>query len=358
MRIACLISSLRLGGAEKQIVGLACMLKDVGNDVEVITYREGNFFSDRLAAASLPLVRIKSKGDLDIVRKIADHLSEEAFEVLISFRAGTNLKACLVKRLYPSLKLVVSERNFNISYHFYDALRFAFYRKYADGVVCNSFAQTEFIKKYYPSLSARLVTISNFVELDKFVPGSDMPASGRIVITARVCRRKNVLGLIAAAADLKEAGEKFNVIWYGKNRNSKYLLKCLGLIRKRGLEGIFRIEDASKLTKNIYRDASVFCLPSFYEGTSNAICEALASGLPVACSNVSDNALYVVPGRNGALFNPRDRTELAEALRSLLHLSSERRKEMSAASRRIAEENFSPDAFRSAYLNLLSGFKD
>lgn len=358
MKIACLISSLRLGGAEKQIVGLACMLKDVGNDVEVITYREGNFFSDRLASASLPLVRIKSKGDLDIVRKIADHLSEEAFEVLISFRAGTNLKACLVKRLYPSLKLVVSERNFNISYHFHDALRFAFYRKYADRVVCNSFAQTEFIKKHFPSLSDRLSTIPNFVELEKFVPISGSPSSGRIVITARVCRRKNVSGLISAARILKETGESFNIVWYGKTRDSKYLLKCLRTIRRYGLEGEFRIEDASKHTECIYRDASVFCLPSFYEGTSNAVCEALASGLPVACSNISDNALYVVPGRNGVLFNPHDSAGIAEALRGLLHLSDECRDEMSSASRKVAEENFSPDVFGSAYLDLLSGLKD
>lgn len=358
MKIACLISSLRLGGAEKQIVGLACMLKDAGNDVEVITYREGDFFSDRLAAASVPLVRIKSKGDLDIIRKIADHLSEEACELLISFRAGTNVKACLVKRLCPSLKLVVSERNYNISYHLHDALRFAFYRKYADRVLCNSFAQTEFIKEHFPSLSARLVTIPNFVELDKFVPESVVSLSGRIVVAARVCRRKNVLGLISAARILKESGEAFNITWYGKTRDSEYYLKCLRTVRKYGLEGEFRIEDASKSTENIYRDASVFCLPSFYEGTSNAVCEALASGIPVACSNVSDNALHIVPDRNGALFNPHDSSAIADSLRSILQLSSERRAEMSAASRRTAEENFSPDVFRSAYLALISGLKD
>lgn len=358
MKIACLISSLRLGGAEKQFVGLACMLKNAGNDVEMITYRDGDFFADKLASSSVPRFKINASDDMGIVRRIASHLDEDACEVLISFRAGTNVKACLVKRLCPSLKLVISERNFNISYHFHDALRFAFYRKYADRVVCNSFAQTEFIKKHFPSLSDRLSTIPNFVELEKFVPISGSPSSGRIVITARVCRRKNVSGLISAARILKETGESFNIVWYGKTRDSKYLLKCLRTIRRYGLEGEFRIEDASKHTECIYRDASVFCLPSFYEGTSNAVCEALASGLPVACSNISDNALYVVPGRNGTLFNPHDSIALAESLRSLLHISSERRAEMSAASRRIAEENFSPDVFGSAYLGLLSGLKD
>lgn len=357
MKIACLISSLRLGGAEKQLVGLACMLKDAGYDVEVITYRAGDFYSGRLAAASVPQYRIDTSADLDIIRNIAAHLNESACDVLISFRAGTNVKACLVKRLCPSLKLVVSERNFNISYHFYDALRFAFYRRYADRVVCNSFAQSEFIKEHFPSLSGRLSTIPNFVELEKFVPISDSPSSGRIVTTARVCRRKNVLGLISAARILKETGVHFNVIWYGKSRNSKYFLLCMRAIRKYGLEGVFRIEDASRCTESIYRDASVFCLPSFYEGTSNAVCEALASGLPVACSSVSDNALYVVPGRNGALFNPRDSAAIAEALRGLLHLSSECRDEMSSASRKTAEENFSLPAFRAAYLSLLSGLK-
>ena len=48
MKICCIIASLRLGGAERQLAGLAAMLRRAGHDVEVITYRDGDFYASVL----------------------------------------------------------------------------------------------------------------------------------------------------------------------------------------------------------------------------------------------------------------------------------------------------------------------
>ena len=347
-----MIASLRLGGAERQLASLACMLKGNGNEVEVLSYREGDYYLDTLAGSGVPHTFIPGdKGDLRLIRDIAAHLRESRCEVLISFLAGTNIKACLAGRQCPGLRVIVSERNCNTSYLPHDALRFALYRKYADAVVCNSYAQTEFIRKHCPALQGRLRTIPNFTDLERFRPAAPGRSDGplRIVTTARLDSRKNALGLIRAASRCE--GVRFD--WYGAAAEDRYGAKCRRLIEKLGLEGRFFIHPAEKEVERIYREADAFCLPSFYEGTPNAMTEALASGLPVLCSSVSDNPRYICG--NGFLFDPRKDDSLVSAIRSLKALNSSEAAEYGSRSRRIAEKHFSKDLFLERYTMLLGG---
>ncbi len=155
-----MIASLRLGGAERQLAGLACMLRQAGEDAEVLTYREGDFYSGQLKEAGVKHTFIPSRGgDAGLVRDIAAHLKATGCEVLVSFLVGTNIKACLVKRRLPGLKLIVSERNCNSACMLHDRLRFALYGRYAWKVVCNSYSQTAFVRKHAPSLAGRLYTV-------------------------------------------------------------------------------------------------------------------------------------------------------------------------------------------------------
>jgi glycosyltransferase involved in cell wall biosynthesis len=67
---------------------------------------------------------------------------------------------------------------------------------------------------------------------------------------------------------------------------------------------------------NLYRGASLFVYPSFYEGFGLPVLEAMASGVPVITSKTT--SLPEVVGDAGVLVNPYDADELKEAMIKVL----------------------------------------
>jgi len=91
---------------------------------------------------------------------------------------------------------------------------------------------------------------------------------------------------------------------------------------------------------DLLRAMDLFVLPSIGEGISNAILEAMASGLPIVATQVGGNSQLVVHGETGLLVPPQDPGLMAAAISTYLHDERTLRLHGRAARMR-AEVNFS-----------------
>ena len=124
---------------------------------------------------------------------------------------------------------------------------------------------------------------------------------------------KNLHRLVSALADLDE-----DVILVLPGSSTAYEVELRTLAAELGVSEQIRFPDwlSDAELNGLYALSSVFALPSLIEGFGLPVLEAMARGVPVACSNVS--ALPEVAGDAALLFDPESQQEVTAALRRLL----------------------------------------
>lgn len=355
-KILCFIDSLGAGGAQRQIVGLACFLKERGYDVTVACYYDNRFYVDQICSNGVHYMFFKkAKKTTFRLWHVACYFHKLKPDVVIAYLETPSICACVAKLFNHSFKLIVSERSTTQHTGRNERIRFNLYR-FADYVVPNSFSQEKYIRTNFSKLVDKIVTIPNFVDLEHFVPPlkrccHEVP---EIMIAASIQPCKNTIGLIDAVAVLSAKGLRFHISWYGLNiKHIDYINQCGQKIEQLGLADYIELKEKTANIKEFYQKSDFFCLPSFYEGTPNVICEAMACGLPVVCSDVCDNSKYVIEGENGFLFNPKNTNSIVAAFERLFALSDEKYKSYCSQSRLLAEKMFSKEVFVNAYLKLI-----
>ena len=350
-KILCLIDALGPGGAERQMAGLASMLKNNNYEVEVWYHEPKDFFVDELKRHNINCRYFRGH-KISKLLSIRKAIQEYQPNTVIAYLQSSSILVSAIRLSGIKFKLIVSERNTNRTTSFRDVVRFNIFRV-ADYIVPNSYSQATYIIVNFPFLSPKVKTIINFVDTDQFFHRI-AERRNTIIVAATIWKSKNVLGFIKAMKILKDEGVLFHVKWFGKVKDqSGYLLECETLIRQLELNDEIELLNKTHNIAEEYQDADYFCLPSFYEGTPNVICEAMASGLPIICSNVCDNGRYVEDGVNGYLFNPKSIEDIANTVQRMLSISDGEYKDFCKESRRKAVEMFSKKNFINNYLQLL-----
>lgn len=126
---------------------------------------------------------------------------------------------------------------------------------------------------------------------------------------------KNLVRLIEAYAMLEESAPPLIIAgaWDDRYPESKERVTQLGLSHRVRFLGRVNDEDLPAL----YSASTLFVFPSLYEGFGLPVIEAMACGVPVACSDAT--GLRDVAGDAGLLFNPLDTASIAEALRGAVN---------------------------------------
>lgn len=134
-----------------------------------------------------------------------------------------------------------------------------------------------------------------------------------IISVGELNKNKNHQAIIRAVAKLKN--EKIKYILCGQGPLETELRE---LSNELGIKSQVKFLGFRKDIPELMRAADLFAFPSFREGLSLSLMEAMASGLPVVCSDIRGNVDLVDDQQGGFLIKPTNIEDVADKIRTLV----------------------------------------
>lgn len=189
------------------------------------------------------------------------------------------------------------------------------------------------------ALSRCVELIDNGVDVSTFAGQPAAHDPPRVLYAGLLTPRKGLLELLEASRLLRERGIAHEVRIAGGTPDEGESAEAQ-VRRAAGPEVRFLGRQPYDAMPALYREADVFCLPSWWEAMPLSVLEAMAASLPVVASSVGDVPELVEDGVTGTLVPPKDAERLAAALGELLQ-DVTRRRAMGAAGRARVAARFS-----------------
>ncbi|MFP5264495.1 MAG: glycosyltransferase family 4 protein [Blastocatellia bacterium] len=325
MRLTLVISSLQAGGAERVMTTMANYWAAAGWTIKIITFDDGSaapFYNidERVARAPLGIASDSTNavaGLMNSVKRvqILHHaIRDSRPDAVISFMERTNIITLLaVKGL--GIPTIISERcnpRLNKIGKSWEQLRRLTY-PLADLLVVQSKGVLEC---FPPRVRARSRVIPNPIVPphindasddpglnDAGAQTSDLAAGPTIISMGRLSHQKGFDYLLQAFAHLKPHHRDWKLTILGEGPQRKELES---LRRSLLLEDSAFLPGAVANPNAFLKQASLFVLPSRYEGFPNALCEAMACGLPVIATDCKYGPQEIVRHNVDGLLIPRD----------------------------------------------------
>jgi glycosyltransferase involved in cell wall biosynthesis len=195
--------------------------------------------------------------------------------------------------------------------------------------------------------------IPNGVDLELFRPDpARRPEVPCLLSVGRLHAQKNVSYLLRLVSLIRpKTPATARIIGDGPERAGlEELTRTLGIADYVQFEGWLSRE----AVREAYQSATLLIHVSTYEGMSNVILEALASGLPVAASRIPENSELIQAGINGLLLDPAsDPAQALEPVREIL-IDQAKWTTLSRGARESVESRFSWSRTADQYERLLA----
>lgn len=186
----------------------------------------------------------------------------------------------------------------------------------ADKVIAVSNACAEELKVLYGIKSPEI--IPNAVDSTFFSPAhhKDNPKP-YVLYTGRLSPEKGLIDLIACAKIVSKDLPELKFALSGRGPLERHLKK---MVAKHDLQKRFHF--VGYVNRDIllkyYQNATIYVLPSYWEGLPTTLLEAMACGLPVVGTAVAGTSEVIADHKTGFLVPPHNPEKLASAILELL----------------------------------------
>jgi len=171
-----------------------------------------------------------------------------------------------------------------------------------------------------------------------------------VVFVGRLSEEKGIEFLIQAFKNLNIQEKYLLVLGEGPLKE-----KLISYAENLDISGKINFWGFCEDVSDYLKMSDLFVLSSISEGLSNALLEAMVTGLPVVATRVSGNMDVIEDGVNGFLVEPGSPEALASAMKKILDDENLGRK-MGEANRKKIVENYSIDKVVERYIELYEEF--
>ena len=323
MNIAFVIPGLGPGGAERVATLLCDFWAGEGHAVTLITFESDEtapFYTLDRRVAVRRLAASAGKGNPRVlnnfnrVSRLRALLRELRPDAVVAFTTDANVITLLATRGLE-LPVVISERNQPdrpglVSVHRL-ARRFTY--PFADAVVVQTNAIASWMRKRF---RVPVHIIPNPVRVADSRSPRRAADRSLLIAVGRLSAQKGFDILIEAFAGVAPKYPNWQLVIYGEGPDRSELEQLRDAL---SLQGKVLLPGLTKNVQAAFAEASLFALPSRFEGYPNALLEALAAGLPVIATSAPGGASEIlIDGEYGMLVPPDDADALASALNAMM----------------------------------------
>ena len=326
-----LTRALDIGGAQRQLIELACGLHTRGWPVHVLLFYGGGALESGLRERGVPTTCLNKRGRWDVLGfsgRLLKALRTHRADIVHGYLDVSNILLTACRPFLGGARIVWGVRASDVDYARYDLSARCVFRvarfaaRFADLIICNSVAgRTYHIAHGYPA--DRVVVVPNGIDVQRFRP--DLSARHEVRQSWSIAPHERVVGLIARLDPMKDHPSFLRAAAAVAEERDDVKFACIGDGPASYRDTLMRTADALGLGARLLWQGARTDMPRVYnaldvlvsssafgEGTSNTIAEAMATGVTCVVTDVGDSKTLV--GDVGWTCPPGDSPALASTM--------------------------------------------